>query len=210
MSARRRDSRWTFIDTDGVLRVLRDVMVRLAPSADEFLALSGEAGIKGEPTNLLRDRRQQACSRFGSWMARPTIIEGFVRHQLRLNVPRSRGFRPDAGRRPVVVGGGTSVRVRRIGSGGTAGDRGAHQLTFGSACSMCGAAGCLFVEANRPLEIGSVATLRITFYGWRLRGHRADRALPGDHRRRRRVSHRHHLPDDDAALNRVVAISDSA
>ena len=71
------------------------------------------------------------------------------------------------------------------------------------------AAGCL-LETNRALEIGHAATLRITFSG----GDFEDtvqivrcQEITG---RRRGVSHRHRLSDDDAALDRIAAISDSS
>jgi hypothetical protein len=83
MSARRRDSRMDFVNTDGVLRVLRDVIVRRI-ERDQFIAVSSEAGIKGEILTIYfaTDGNKPVPVRVID--SHPTIVEGFVRHQLRL------------------------------------------------------------------------------------------------------------------------------
>lgn len=95
MSARRRDSRMDFLNTDGVLRVLRDVIVRRT-ERDEFVALSSEAGIKGETLTIYfaNDGNKPVPVRVID--SCPTIVEGFVRHQLRLTCLDREAFPPAA------------------------------------------------------------------------------------------------------------------
>jgi hypothetical protein len=72
-----------FVDADGVLRVLRDVTVRRT-DRDELIAVSTEAGIKGEILTIYfaADGNKPVPVRVID--SRPTIVDGSVRHQLRL------------------------------------------------------------------------------------------------------------------------------
>jgi hypothetical protein len=93
MAARRRASRMDFVNADGVLRVLRDVVVRRT-ERDEFIAVASEAGVKGEILTIYfaADGNKPVPVRVID--SRPTIVEGSVRHQLRLTCLDREAFPP--------------------------------------------------------------------------------------------------------------------
>jgi len=71
------------VNAKGVLRVWRDV-VGHRTDAGEYLVVSGEAGIKGEHLTMHLATSNQRSLSVRVVDSRPTIIEGSVRHQLRL------------------------------------------------------------------------------------------------------------------------------
>jgi hypothetical protein len=83
MSARRRDSRLEMINAEGVLRVVSDALVRRTEE-DEFIAISGAAGRKGDVLTIhfASDGDSPVPVRVAD--SAPTIIDGAVRHELRL------------------------------------------------------------------------------------------------------------------------------
>jgi hypothetical protein len=83
MSVRRRDSRLEVVNAEGVLRVLRDVMVRRTDNA-EFIAISGEPGVRGEVLTIFLAKDGHAPFSVRVVDSKPTMVEGSVRHQLRL------------------------------------------------------------------------------------------------------------------------------
>ncbi len=83
MSVRRRDSRLEIVNAEGVLRVLRDVIVDRTDHR-EFVALSTEAGVKGEVLTIYFAKDGNAPVSVRVVDSRPTMVEGSVRHRLRL------------------------------------------------------------------------------------------------------------------------------
>jgi hypothetical protein len=71
------------INGEGVLRVVRDVLVRRV-EGDEFIAISGAAGRKGDVLTIYfaSDCDSPVPVRVAD--SAPTIIDGAVRHELRL------------------------------------------------------------------------------------------------------------------------------
>jgi len=70
--------------TEGVMRVLRDVVV-LKAKDNEWLAMSREAGVVGEVLTLDRNVHQGSSSlRVRVAESRPVIVNGSVRHRMRL------------------------------------------------------------------------------------------------------------------------------
>ena len=82
MSLRRRDSRMEVGNTNGVLRVWQDVSGELTANGD-YLVISNEARLKGERLTIYLATGEQPVdvTVVGS---RPTMVNGLVRHQLRL------------------------------------------------------------------------------------------------------------------------------
>jgi hypothetical protein len=83
MSARRRDSRLEMLNADGVLQVMRDVMVRRIEGRD-YLAISSEAGRKGEVLTIYIASHGNQPVAVRVVDSHPTIVDGSVRHQIRL------------------------------------------------------------------------------------------------------------------------------
>ena len=83
MSLRRRDSRLEVVSAGGILRLWRDVIGYRTP-AGEYLVISSEAGIKGEHHSIYRASGAEQPIPVRVLDSRPTIVEGSVRHQLRL------------------------------------------------------------------------------------------------------------------------------
>lgn len=83
MSLRRRDSRFDFVNTDGVLRVWRDVIGHRT-AAGEYLVISNEAGVKGEHLTIYLASSTHRPISVRVLDSRPTIVDGSMRHQLRL------------------------------------------------------------------------------------------------------------------------------
>ncbi len=82
MALRRRDSRMNVGNTDGVLRVWQDVSGQLTANGD-YLVISNEARLKGERLTMYLAISEQPVD-VTLLDSRPTIANGLVRHQLRL------------------------------------------------------------------------------------------------------------------------------
>jgi hypothetical protein len=97
MSGRRRHERFAPAQPwDGALRVLRDVMVREDP-AGELVVIGQAPGVVGEELMLdLAGGGHIATLRVRVHESRPVILEGNVRHRIRLAV-LERSRRPEAG-----------------------------------------------------------------------------------------------------------------
>ena len=85
-------------NTDGVLRVWQDVSGRLTANGD-YLVISNEARHKGERLTMYLATREQPVD-VAVLESRPTMVNGLVRHQLRLQpvngeTSRSTEPRPD-------------------------------------------------------------------------------------------------------------------
>jgi hypothetical protein len=78
----RRDSRMEVGNTDGVLRVWQDVSGQLTANGD-YLVISNEARRKGERLTMYLATGEQPVA-VTVLESRPTIVNGLVRHQLRL------------------------------------------------------------------------------------------------------------------------------
>ena len=83
MPGRRRESRLELINAEGVITVLRDVMVRRG-NGREFVARSSEPGVAGEILTI-----QFASDGYGPLPVRvitsePILRDGALQHQLRL------------------------------------------------------------------------------------------------------------------------------
>lgn len=83
MSLRRRSSRLELQSTGGVLRVWRDVIGRRTDTG-EYLVISNEAGVKGEQHTIYLASSSQQPILVRVLDSRPTIVDGLMRHQLRL------------------------------------------------------------------------------------------------------------------------------
>jgi hypothetical protein len=84
MSGRRGHSRIRFSDSNGALRISRDVIVKKG-SDNELVALSGHAGVVvGEVLTmaLADDERETALVRVAA--LRPVVTDGIVKYELRL------------------------------------------------------------------------------------------------------------------------------
>ena len=82
MSLRRRDSRMEVGNTDGLLRVWQDVSGQRTANGD-YLVISNEARLKGERLTMYLATREQPVD-VTVLDSRPTMVNGVVRHQLRL------------------------------------------------------------------------------------------------------------------------------
>jgi hypothetical protein len=103
MSGRRRESRLEMVDAEGVIKVLRDVMVRRGDGR-EFVARSSEPGVAGEILTI-----QFASDGYGPVPVRvvasePILRDGALQHQLRLTT---------LDREPSAPIGGAQVADRR-------------------------------------------------------------------------------------------------
>lgn len=91
--SRRRESRLEIVNAEGVLRILRDVVVRRTADG-EFIVIGGEAGIRGEvlTIHVAADGNKPVPVRVID--SHPTIVGGCVRHQLRLMPLEREASRP--------------------------------------------------------------------------------------------------------------------
>ena len=84
MSGRRNHPRVTFLNSRGVLRVSRDVVIEKAVG-NEFVAVSSEPGVPGDVLTIAfsaeASRKTQTVRVSAS---RPVLVEGVVKHELRL------------------------------------------------------------------------------------------------------------------------------
>ena len=84
MSGRRNHSRVTFVNSHGVLRVSRDVVIQ--KTADhEFVAMSNEPGVPGDVLTIAFSTTGGRETQIVRVMAsRPVLVKGVVKHELRL------------------------------------------------------------------------------------------------------------------------------
>jgi|SRR6188474_316936 hypothetical protein len=82
MSVRRRDSRLEMVDTHGVLRVWQDVSGHRTESGD-YVVISGQARSKGEHLTMYLATSEPPVQ-VRVLDSRPTMLNGSVCHQLRL------------------------------------------------------------------------------------------------------------------------------
>ena len=80
---RRRDPRFEIANTEGVLRLWRDVFARRT-AVGEYLVVTNEAGIKGERHTIYSVDGDRAPLPVRVLDSRPTMVDGSVKHQLRL------------------------------------------------------------------------------------------------------------------------------
>jgi hypothetical protein len=83
MSIRRRHSRSELVNTEGVMRVLRDVTIRRT-GRGEFVVLSVEAGVSGEVVTIHVASEGNAPVPVRVIGSRPVMVDGLLRHELRL------------------------------------------------------------------------------------------------------------------------------
>jgi hypothetical protein len=84
MSGRRNQSRVTFANSSGVLRVSRDVIVEKVVG-DELVAVGNEPGIEGDVLTIALSINQVRETVTVLVMAsRPRLVNGGVKHELRL------------------------------------------------------------------------------------------------------------------------------
>jgi hypothetical protein len=88
MAGRRRHARFEMANAEGVLRVLTDVSVHRA-TAGEFVATGCDAAVPGELVTIhiagVRDVRARVLD------SRPVLLNGSVRHRLRLEALAGEG-----------------------------------------------------------------------------------------------------------------------
>ena len=100
MSVRRRDSRVEIGNAEGVLRVWQDVSGYHTDSGD-YVVISNEARLKGDRLTMYLATSDRPVD-VQVLDSRPTVLNGLVRHQLRLqpvpeNLPGIRQARHDDG-----------------------------------------------------------------------------------------------------------------
>jgi len=83
MSGRRRESRLEMTSAEGVIKVLRDVMVRRGDGR-EFVARSSEAAVTGEVLTIQFASDGYAPVPVRVLASTPILLDGSLQHQLRL------------------------------------------------------------------------------------------------------------------------------
>ncbi len=84
MTGRRSRARITFLNSDGMLRISRDVVIKKA-AENEFVALSSEPSGPGDVLTITfsaEDRRQ--TDRVRVIGRRPVVMDGVLKYELRL------------------------------------------------------------------------------------------------------------------------------
>lgn len=84
MTRRRRETRFEVREVEGVLRVLRDVVVH-RDAMNELVAISSEAGLPGELVTLHLGTVADVPARVRVVDSRPIVVNGQLRHRLRLS-----------------------------------------------------------------------------------------------------------------------------
>jgi hypothetical protein len=84
MSRQRRETRFEVRDVEGVLRVLRDVVVH-RNAMNELVAISSEAGLPGELVTLHLGTDVDVPTRIRVVESRPVVVDGQLRHHLRFS-----------------------------------------------------------------------------------------------------------------------------
>jgi len=84
MSGRRNQSRVTFVNASGVLRVSRDVLVKRVVK-DELVAVSNEPAVAGDVLTIAfsRDKVRETVT-VQVMASRPRLVNGAVKHELTL------------------------------------------------------------------------------------------------------------------------------
>jgi hypothetical protein len=82
MAGRRRHPRYEIVNAEGVLRVLRDVILDRS-NAPELVAIASEPGLRGEivTVHVAGERARLTATIVDS---RPVVVDGGIRHRLRL------------------------------------------------------------------------------------------------------------------------------
>ena len=84
MSGRRSHARFAVLQSpEGVLRVLRDIIVQ-SSTDDHIVALSREPGVLGELVSVEFPAEANGVVRARVHESQPIVVDGTVRHQLRL------------------------------------------------------------------------------------------------------------------------------
>ena len=84
MSGRRNHSRVTFVNSRGVLRVSRDVVIEKATD-HEFVAMSGEPSVLGDVLTIaFSTKGRRETQKVRVMASRPILVDGIVKHELRL------------------------------------------------------------------------------------------------------------------------------
>jgi hypothetical protein len=84
MSGRRKHSRITLLNSPGVLQISRDVVVERATD-NGWTAISREPGVVGEELRVVFPANgDRATERVRVTASRPMLIDGSVKHELRL------------------------------------------------------------------------------------------------------------------------------
>jgi hypothetical protein len=84
MSGRRRETRFEVREVEGVLRVLRDVVVH-RNEMNELVAIGSEAGLPGELMTVYLGSDDDVPARVRVVESRPVVVDGQLRHRLRLS-----------------------------------------------------------------------------------------------------------------------------
>jgi hypothetical protein len=83
MSGRRSHSRIRFSDSNGVLRITRDVTVRRG-STSELVAVSSQAGVVGDVMTIALGPDDRSTATVRVIDTRPVMVDGLVKYELRL------------------------------------------------------------------------------------------------------------------------------
>ena len=84
MSGRRSHVRFAVLQSPlGVLRVLRDIVIQ-SSTEDQIVAVSREPGVLGELVSVQFPTRTPGVLRARVLESQPVVMDGTVRHQLRL------------------------------------------------------------------------------------------------------------------------------
>jgi hypothetical protein len=101
MTAWRRHARFEFANTEGVIRVLRDVIVRRLKNGD-IVATGTEPGWVGDEVTVHLIGREGGDARARIVECRPVVVDGFVRHRMRLALVDQVGTAVDNANAPGV------------------------------------------------------------------------------------------------------------
>lgn len=91
MSGRRRHSRYAITNSEGVLRVLRDVDVRRG-NGGELIVVSNEPAVAGDVLTIECVNEAGVTRLVSVVESRPVLVGSSVRHQLRLRPLEPIGF----------------------------------------------------------------------------------------------------------------------
>jgi hypothetical protein len=84
MSGRRRETRFEVREVEGVMRVLRDVVVH-RNEMNELVAIGSEAGLPGEFMTVHLGSDNDVPTRVRVVESCPIVVNGQLRHRLRLS-----------------------------------------------------------------------------------------------------------------------------
>lgn len=165
MSGRRSHPRFAIATSaEAVLRVLRDVTVERVDES-EIIAISRDAGVVGEQLKLDTTTEENRCTKDVRIVeSRPIVIDGTVRHRLRLANLSQVGQGGNGTPAGHAVQGGPRNRAQALGTNGGLGVLGVLTREIDVRVINCSASGCL-IESRVRLEIGAVVTLRLFIDG---------------------------------------------